>query len=294
MNLPDSPLISTFIGIFYFLFGLAIGSFLNVCIYRMPIKMSVAKGHSICPKCNHKLGPLDLVPVLSWIFLGGKCRYCKEPISPRYWIVELMTALTYLVTYLMFGFGSESILLCLFFSMLIVLSYIDMDHGIVLDRINIAIIVLGIAAIVVPMLTKEPAFLGLSILDHVIGLFAVSVLLFVIALISVYVFKKDGMGGGDIKLYGACGFFMGWKLALLSLVMACIIGSVFGIIYMLKHSDDEEAEETTAESESTSDEDEEEGNPGFPFVPSIAIGCFLTILFGNQLINWYLNTFFKM
>lgn len=285
------------IGIYYAIFGLLIGSFLNVCIYRIPIKISIVKGnegHSFCPHCKHSLGALDLVPLFSYLFLRGKCRYCKAPISGRYPLVEGLTSAAYLLSFLCYGFSSQSIILCAFFSIMIVIAFIDYDTQIVYDRFHVIIIALGIVSYFIPMLTGEDNFLGLTLLDRVIGLFAISVPLLLIIYIYYKLFHKDGMGGGDIKLFAACGFFLGWKLVIFTLLISSVVGAVAGIIYitrMYKNAEDTDADEENIDEESASDEDEEDDSPKFAFVPCIAVGCFISALFGNTLIDWYLSLF---
>ena len=299
--------LSILIGIYYAIVGLLIGSFLNVCIYRIPIKISIVKGnkgHSFCPECKHDLNALDLVPLFSYIFLRGKCRYCKAPISIRYPLVEGLTSLSYLLSFLCYGFSSQSIILCAFFSVLIVMAFIDYDTQIVFDRFHIIIIGLGILSYVLPLITHEDEFLGLSILDRIIGLFAATVPLLIIIYIYYKFLHKDGMGGGDIKMFGACGFFLGWKLILLTLLISSVIGAVFGVIFLLKNAQslDEESDakdEASIDDEKSDvkdeanigDEEIDVSSPKFAFVPCIAIGCAITALFGNSLINWYLALF---
>lgn len=294
--------LSILIGAYYAIFGLLIGSFLNVCIYRIPIKISIVKGnegHSFCPHCKHDLGALDLVPLFSYLFLWGKCRYCKAPISGRYPLVEALTSISYLLSFLCYGFSSQSIILCAFFSIMIVIAFIDYDTQIVYDRFHVIIIGLGIASYIIPMLTHEPSFLGLSLLDRIIGFFTVSLPLLLIIYIYYKFFHKDGMGGGDIKLFAACGFFLGWKLVLLTLLISSIVGAITGIIYIARiyktmddgedDSENTDKTETEAIEECVSEEDDD--SPKFAFVPCIAVGCFIATLFGNTLIDWYLSLF---
>lgn len=288
--------LSILIGAYYAIVGLLIGSFLNVCIYRIPIKISIVKGnegHSFCPHCKHDLKAIDLVPLFSYLFLLGKCRYCKAPISGRYPLVEALTSIAYLMSFICYGFSSQSIILCAFFSIMIVIAFIDYDTQIVYDRFHIIILVLGLISYIIPMLTHENEFLGLSLLDRVIGLFAVSLPLILIIYIYYKLLHKDGMGGGDIKLFAACGFFLGWKLILLTLVISSIIGAIFGVIFLLRLAGSEEENDENVKTETVEIESEEDNDssPRFAFVPCIAIGCFLAALFGNGLISWYLSLF---
>ena len=247
------------------LMGIIIGSFLNVCIYRIPLKETIVTVPSHCTHCNHKLAWYDLFPLFSYLFLGGKCRYCKEKISMQYPAIELLNGIAYLVTYLMIGTDSPSnviysIVICIFLSAMIVLAGIDITHQIVPDSINVFILI-----ITIPVLILDRS----NWLSHLIGIFAVSVPLLGIAMLT------NGMGGGDIKLYAVCGLFLGWKLTLLSLFLTSVIASVFGIILMLmkKAKDGKKTR--------------------LPLVPFIAVSNFISIFWGYDLIKWYITTFFN-
>lgn len=250
------------------IFGLFIGSFLNVCIYRIPLNESIVTTPSHCTSCSHKLAWYDLFPLFSYLFLGGKCRYCKTHISAQYPLVEALNAVVWFFTAkLVFtnlgcSFNWQGILTCIvycfFFSSLIVLSGIDIIHQLVPDRVNIFIFILGIFLIIADYTSWA---------SHLIGFFAVSLPLLVLMMIG-------GMGGGDVKLYAAAGFLMGWKEALISLLLACLIGAVLGLIIAIpqwmkkvKH-------------------------PKIPFVPFIAIGMFISVFWADEIINWYISTFF--
>ena len=248
-----------FYTIYITIIGLAIGSFLNVLIYRIPIKLSVSKGNSFCPKCNHKLIWLDLFPVFSYLFLGAKCRYCKAPISFRYPFVEVLNAVCYMGIYLMFGFNIASICYAVFCTSLIVLAFIDIDHKIIPDRFNI---IIGICGILLLFFTHD-----ITWLDRVIGFFAISIPILIISLIS------GGMGEGDIKLFAVCGFFLGWKLILLTMLFASIFAAIFGIILMIN-------KKATGKTE-------------MPFGPYIAMAAIVSLFFGNGLLNSYLSLFMK-
>jgi leader peptidase (prepilin peptidase)/N-methyltransferase len=255
----------SFLIVYIVLIGLAIGSFLNVLIYRIPLKLSVSKGNSFCPKCNHKLSWLDLFPVFSYIFLCAKCRYCKAPISFRYPLVEIINAVCYLAIYLIFGLNLISLCYAVFCTSLIVLAFIDIDHKIIPDRFNI---IIGICGILLLFLSHDiPLIDRITWLDRVIGLFAVSVPLLIIFLIT------GGMGEGDIKLFAVCGFFLGWKLILLTMLFASIFAAIFGIILMVN-------KKATRKSE-------------IPFGPYIALAAIASLFFGNNLLNSYLSLFIK-
>lgn len=249
-------------------YGLFVGSFLNVCIYRIPLNETIVTIPSHCTSCNHKLAWYDLFPLFSYLFLGGKCRYCKAHISVQYPIIEALNSIVWGFTFYLSlcNFGGISfkgifcaIIYCLFFSALIVLSGIDFFHQIVPDRVNIFIFILGIALLIVDY--KNWA-------SHLIGFFAVSFPLFILMAFG-------GMGGGDVKLYAAAGFLIGWKAALLSLLVACFAGSVAGIPpYIVQKRKGIK-------------------HPRIPFVPFISIGMYISLFWGDTLINWYITTFLR-
>lgn len=244
--------------IYIFVFGLVIGSFLNVVIYRTPLKLSIAKGFSFCPKCNERLTILDLVPLFSYIFLLGKCRYCKEKISIRYPLVESLNALFYLLIYLVYGFSILTPIYFIASSCLISLAFIDFDCKIIPDRFQI---IIGICGILLLIFSNN-----ISWLDRVIGLFAISVPFFVIAMFG-------GMGEGDVKLFAVCGFLIGWKLILLSMLISSIIAAIVGISLIIAKKAEKKSE--------------------IPFGPYIALAVLISILAGDNIIKAYLSLIIK-
>jgi leader peptidase (prepilin peptidase)/N-methyltransferase len=261
--------------VFAFAFGAVIGSFLNVLIYRIPLKIDWVRGSSFCPKCKHKLGPLDLVPIFSYLFLGRKCRYCHDPISPRYMIIELAGGLLALGSWAAFmhvpallmantGFVGgyapmlAAILYFIVLCILLVIAGIDADTMIIPDGLNIALLVCGILAIFVAP--------ELSIISRVIGLFCISVPLLVITLII-----PNAFGGGDVKLMAAAGFLLGWQGAVVALFIGVVIGGAYGVYLM--SSKKKGAKEH------------------FAFGPSLCIGITAALFFTAPIINWYLGFF---
>ena len=222
--------LTAYIAAIIFVFGTVIGSFLNVLIYRLPIGMDFKKGNSICTSCKHQLNWKDLFPLFSWIFLGGKCRYCKAPISPRYPIVEALNGIAYVLVYLFLcgGYAIEGLSLKLvgymiMMSALIVVSWVDFEHQIIPDSMWIAIFVGGLFIVGDALLTGT--FTKEWIISKIIGLFAVSGLFFLVALVT----GGRAMGGGDIKLMAAVGFVLGWKAVLIALFMSALLGVLFSI-----------------------------------------------------------------
>lgn len=220
--------------IFVFLFGISIGSFLNVCIYRMGREQSIVKPGSRCPHCQKPIRWYDNIPLLSFLVLRGRCRACGAKISFRYLLVELLTGLMFLAFYSRFGFSAKFFAYALFISGLIVATFVDFDFQIIPDEISLGGIVCGLAfSFFFPALQDAPThFAGLfrSLLGVVIG----GGVLWILGCLGDFIFKKESMGGGDIKLLAMIGSFLGWKIALLSVPLASVVGAVVGIIIKLR------------------------------------------------------------
>lgn len=202
-----------------FIYGIVIGSFLNVCILRIPAHETIVSKRSHCMSCNYQLEWYDLVPVFSWLFLRGRCRQCGEKISVQYPIIEALNGIMWVVTFEIYGFEWTSVLMCLLISALIVLSVIDWRTYEIPFGINVFIFVLGVIGTIIDRQNW---------LLHIIGFFLVSGIFLIIYLIT----KGKGIGGGDIKLMAAAGLLLGWKLIILALICGCLYGSVIHIIRM--------------------------------------------------------------
>ena len=235
-----------------FLYGIIIGSFLNVCIYRIPLGESISKERSHCMTCGYQLRWYDLVPLFSWLALRGKCRKCKTPISAQYPIIEAVNGVLYILIFAVNGMNMVSILYCLMASALLALSVIDFRTYEIPFGFNVFSAVLVLIRI---GLTLD------NLLEFVIGFFAVSVLLEIILLVS----GGRAIGGGDVKLMAAAGLLLGWKLIILAFFIGCILGSVIHIIRM-KVS---QAEHVLA------------------MGPYLSAGILIAALWGNQFIDWY-------
>lgn len=242
--------------IIIFLYGIVIGSFLNVCICRIPNKESIVKVRSHCTSCGYQLKWYDLVPLFSYLFLRGRCRKCKEKISVQYPLIEGLNGVLYCIVFAVYGLSLEALLYALLFSALITLSVIDFRTYEIPLGINIFILALGLIRVVTDYTDW---------LDYAIGFLCVSGFL----LILYFLTKGRGIGGGDIKLMAVCGLLIGWKLIILSFCLGCIIGSVVHLIRM-KVS--------------------EEGHM-LALGPYLSIGVMIAVLYGNQMINWYLQAF---
>ncbi len=245
-----------------FIIFLLIGSFLNVCIYRIPKGQSISYPPSHCPKCDNSLKVIDLIPILSYLILKGRCKYCKERISRQYPIVELLTAIILTLIYIKFNLSIFFIKYSLLSLLLIVISFIDYYHKIIPDKLIVLGLLIGISLhILYPNLDE--------LINSAIGLSIGGGIFLMIAVLT-----NGAMGGGDIKLMGMLGFMLGWKWILLITLLSFIIGAIISVALMilgLKSRKDY-----------------------IPFGPFIAIATFITILYGNNIINFYLNTIINL
>lgn len=207
--------------VFAFVFGTVIFSFLNVVIYRLPRKENFITGRSKCPVCSHVLTFLDMVPILSWVALGRKCRYCGARISARYACIEALGGLSAVACAGVFGFSVYTVLAFAMCAVLTCVGFIDHDTMEIPDGLNVTAAIIGGVAV---FFTN-----GVAWYEHLIGLCVVSVPMLVIAL-----FIPGGFGGGDIKLMAGCGLFLGWKNALFSFFIAAVIGGIYALILILR------------------------------------------------------------
>lgn len=252
-----------------FALGAAVGSFLNVCIYRMPRGQSIILPASRCPKCGSHIGACDNVPILSYIVLAGKCRDCKGRISPRYPAVEALNGALYVVLLGRFGFGWHAPVYFLFASALVVITFIDLDFQIIPDSITLPGAAVGLFAgsLFLPDPFMRTANLGW--LNSVLGAAAGFSLYYLIAEASFRVFKQQGMGGGDIKMMAMAGAFLGWKGVLLTTMAGSLTGSLAGLLLMATGKKGRRAL--------------------IPFGPFLALGALITLFFGQEILRWYLH-----
>ena len=214
-----------FLNLFAFVFGAVVGSFLNVCIFRLPAEASIVKPRSQCPYCHHPIRNRDNIPVISFIVLRGKCRDCGGKISWRYPLVELITAVLALLLFLKFGLTLNFLIFFIFTAVLIVITFIDLDHQIIPDILTLpGIPIFCLAAIFLLKIPWLEALLGLLIGG---GIF------FTIAFVYELISKREGMGGGDIKLLAMIGGFFGWKSLIFVLLFSSFSGAIIGITAML-------------------------------------------------------------
>jgi prepilin signal peptidase PulO-like enzyme (type II secretory pathway) len=238
-----------------FVYGTVVGSFLNVCVYRLPAEQSIVSPPSHCPKCSTRLKAADLVPLFSFLLLGRKCRYCGAPISWRYFLVELATGLLFGATYLRFGLSIDFFAYAAFISALIVAFAVDLDLFLIPDQVSIVGVVIGLGRDLAHWLAGDVQVLRIPIpfTDHtfpmipsVAGIVVCGGIFYLIAYVSYYVFRpKDekemetyegAMGGGDVKLAAAIGAVLGIVPALASFLIAVLLGTLFGVALVIVKS----------------------------------------------------------
>lgn len=248
----------TAIYILTFIFGSMVGSFLNVCIHRLPEGKSIVFPPSSCPHCNAVIAFYDNIPIISYLILFGRCRQCKSPISPRYPLVEFLTGLFAVILLKTFGFSIELLLYFVFAASLIVITFIDLQHQIIPDMISLPGIVVGFLV---------SYFLPHGFINSAIGILVGGGSLFLIAFGYHFITGREGMGGGDIKLLAMIGAFLGWKGVIITIFIGSFIGAVIGTALMLAKGKDTKY--------------------AIPFGPFLAMGAMISLFFGDMLINWY-------
>jgi leader peptidase (prepilin peptidase) / N-methyltransferase len=242
------------------LFGTAIGSFLNVCVHRLPRGESVVTPRSRCPGCGHAIGWQDNIPVLSWLMLRGKCRGCGERISIRYPLVELACGALWLAAVLVWGAEWQALVMAVFFTLLLGIALTDLSHYIIPDAFSIGGLVIGLALAFLPG--------GLTIVQAAIGAVVGFGLLFLVAWVGEWIFRKPAMGGGDIKMMAMVGAFLGPVGVVLTIFLGALLGSlIFGPISL-------------------------KTGKLVPFGIFLALGALVTAVWGAAMIDWYVRSFF--
>jgi len=203
---------------FFFIIGAVFGSFFNLCIYRLPRDLSIVSPGSFCPKCSKPIKWYDNIPIVSFLLLKGRCRNCKEKIPPRYILVELLTGGIYLYLGNLYGLTYELFIWLFFFSLLILIAFIDLETFVVLDKVVYPGIAVGICLSI---------FLWRSY-EHILGFIIGAGLIFLVAKLSFFILKMEGMGEGDIWIAGLIGLFLGFKLIISSLLISSIFGLLIG------------------------------------------------------------------
>ncbi len=261
------------IAVFLFILGAIIGSFLNVCIVRLPHEKSVIKPRSHCVKCKKTIPWFDNIPLLSFLILKAKCRNCSEKISPRYFFVELITAITFVLFYLYYGLD---ILLLPYLAMVcgfIVATFVDFEHRIIPDEVSFGGMLLGmLLSLFIPQMhLTDPQ--GVWWMIHLksfgisfMGAFIGGGVIYRLGILGDFLFKKESMGGGDVKLLAMMGAFMGWELALLTFFIAPFFGAVYGIIEKVRTND-----------------------TAIPYGPFLVLGALISLFKGDVIIHWIIN-----
>jgi leader peptidase (prepilin peptidase)/N-methyltransferase len=242
--------------LFAFLFGTIIGSFANVCIHRLPWRQSLVAPGSHCPFCQQPIRPWHNIPLLSYLWLNGRCAYCHVTISWRYPLVELLCGLLYAFLYHHFGFTTESMVFTFLATLLLIVSFIDLSHKIVPDVITLPGMLAGLFA--------SSALTSIGLVNAIIGLCLGGGLFLLIALL-----RPGGMGGGDIKLIAMIGAFLGWQAVLVTILLGALFGALVGMsLIVLKKKGRKDP---------------------VPFGPFLAGGALIAMVWGQELLHWYLH-----
>lgn len=244
--------------IYAFIVGLCIGSFLNVVIYRLPLGASIIKPASHCPMCGSPVRPFDNIPLISWVVLMGLCRDCGSSISPRYFLVELLTGTLTWTVARVYGMDISALVFMVFVWSLIAVTFIDLDHQIIPDEITLGGVVAGLAV---------SYFLPIGLYGSIVGLLVGGGIFFLIAVIA-----PGGMGGGDIKLMAAIGAFTGWKHAVFTIIVGSALGAVVGLFMIALFGKGRKDK--------------------IPFGPFLATAAIISVLCGDRIINAYLEMVF--
>lgn len=251
-----------------FFFGAMIGSFLNVCIYRLPKEESIVFPSSHCLGCMKPIAWFDNIPVISFVILRARCRNCKQKISFQYPLIEIVTGLMFVLFYSTFGITVTSVIFLIFSLALLVCTVIDWYHQIIPDVITLPGMLIGLAvSAAYPALHGETIFWK-GLLAAFLGLLAGGGFLYVSAVLAEYFLKKEAMGGGDIKLLGLIGTLLGWQGSIWTIFISSVLGSIMGLWMRLVQKKEY-----------------------FPFGPAIALAAFLYIFIGRQAIDWYLGLY---
>lgn len=247
--------------IFAFIFGTAVGSFLNVCIFRLPLEQSIVNPSSHCFSCKKPIPFYDNIPLISFILLQGKCRHCKAPFSGQYPLVEFLTGMVALACVLRWGFTLNTLSIFIFVAALIVITFIDFEHKIIPDVISLPGILYGLlAALVLPRITFVESLLG--------ALLGGGSLLLVAGFYYLLT-KQEGMGLGDVKLLAMMGAFLGWQSILFIIMIGSITGAAIGVAAMVIKKKDRKY--------------------AIPFGPFLSLGAVAYLFYGQEIIYWYMN-----
>jgi len=247
--------------IFAFIAGTVIGSFLNVCVHRLPREESIIRPRSRCPACQAQIRAIDNIPLISFLLLGARCRDCGNPIAWRYPLVEALTGTLFAMTVVRFGVTPRAALLLAFLSGLVVVSFIDLDHQIIPNVVTLPGIPLGLLA---GLLLGEP-----PLLDRVMGTLLGAGFLYLVLFYGGALFGPEAMGEGDLNLIALVGAFLGWKAVALTIFLGCLFGSAVGLALIASRRLGRRQH--------------------IPFGPFLSLGAVVALFWGDRLIAWYLR-----
>jgi len=254
------------ITLYIVLMGLLIGSFLNVVIYRFPRGESVILPASHCPYCGHQIKPWENIPVLSYLFLRGRCSSCETKISLRYPLVELLTGIVFYASYVKYGLSWDLLVFSLFGALLITIAFIDIDHLIIPD----SMVLIGLIPGLYLWFTRG----GDLLIPQLIGFLGLGVAFFLIRLVGTLVFKKEAMGWGDVKFAAMAGWVQGWDISIVSMFLAFLSATLLFTILIpvgvIKRQQQ------------------------VPFGPFLCLGIWLGLMWGKEIIDWYLTLFMAL
>lgn len=274
MDVIELELLRPFFALASFVLGGLIGSFLNVCVYRIPRGLSVVKPRSVCPKCGKSIAWYDNVPIFSWLLLQAKCRNCDEPISWQYPLVEGITAVLFLLVFLQFDFTLATAVYMLVAASLVMVTFVDLTDWTIPDEVTYPGIVLGVACAILASFYDASGLRLDSITSSIAGLVVGGGMLWGLDLFALAVFKKPGMGFGDVKLMAMLGAFFGFANTILIITLAAFIGCALGVPMLIR-------------------ERLKGGEPGsgfyMPFGPFICVAGIIAMLRGPELISMYLR-----
>jgi len=246
--------------VFAMVFGMALGSFLNVCIYRIPLKKSIVRPPSSCPQCGARIRFYDNIPVISYIVLLGRCRHCRAPISLRYPLVEILIGLLSVALFVQFGLRPKTIFLFLFTAALIAIALIDLQHKIIPDVISLPGILIGVTFSFLPSSAISP-------IEALIGVVGGGGFLLLVGTVFEKLTGREGMGGGDVKLLAMIGAWMGWKALPFIILISSLTGAVIGGVSLVVTRQGVRSR--------------------IPFGPFLALGALVFLFFGDDITLWF-------
>lgn len=255
--------------LFLFVTGLVFGSFFNVVIFRVPEGKSIVSPRSSCGSCGTILKPKDLVPVFSFLLLKGKCRYCKAALSIQYPLVELLTGILFVILYLKYGLTIELFFTVYLMSILLLVFFIDLKHLIIPNGLVLAGIIGGGLFFILRFWYNDRILDGAAWYSPLLGMAATSGFLLIIALIGMAIYGGDALGMGDVKIFLPIGLFLGLKLGIMALIFSVFIGGITGLVLIFFKLKDRKSQ--------------------VPFGPFIVAGTFVALLFGREILAWYLG-----